>query len=251
MSGDNIGPAGGIALGMRHVLEDAADDDWILTLDDDDPPRTPEMIETLEQFADELATSRPAGRRRRAVRRPLRRVSRTLPHGRATPSWSARCRSSWVGGNQFPCYSVTAVRTVGVFDERFFINFEELDYGLRMHDHGFGIYAHGDVWRRERHRVGREHIDLAPDRHLGDPGWRRYYSLRNLVFLMRQRGHRLVALRVSLLNLAKPLYNVPRSPRLAWPHLRLNARAVADAYRGRMGRTVEPAPKAKADARRT
>ena len=44
---------------------------------------------------------------------------------------------------------------------------------------------------------------------------------------MRQRGHRLVALRVSLLNLAKPLYNLPRSPRLALEHLRLNARAVA------------------------
>ncbi len=148
-----------------------------------------------------------------------------------------------MGGNQFPCYSVHAVRAVGVFDERFFINFEELDYGLRMQDHGFGIYAHGDaVASRAPSRRARQHRPgtRPPPRR---PGWRRYYSLRNLVFLMRQRGHRLVALRVSLLNLAKPLYNFPRSPRLAWAHLRLNARAVADAYRGRMGRTVEPTPK--------
>ena len=151
--------------------------------------------------------------------------------------------SSWVGGNQFPCYSVHAVRTVGVFDERFFINFEELDYGLRMQDHGFAIYAHGELWHRERKHAGRHNTDLAPDRRLGEPGWRRYYSLRNLVFLLRQRGHGLVALRVAVLNLVKPVYNVPRSPRLAWAHLRLNARAVADAYRGRMGRTIEPTPK--------
>ena len=59
VSGDNIGPAGGIALGMRHVLEDAADDDWILTLDDDDPPRTAELIETLERFADDLRRTDP------------------------------------------------------------------------------------------------------------------------------------------------------------------------------------------------
>ena len=54
LSGDNIGPAGGIALGMERVVATAADDDWVITLDDDDPPRTPEMIEVLERFGDGL-----------------------------------------------------------------------------------------------------------------------------------------------------------------------------------------------------
>ena len=34
---ENLGPAGGVALGMEHVLEHAASEDWLLLLDDDDP----------------------------------------------------------------------------------------------------------------------------------------------------------------------------------------------------------------------
>ncbi len=244
-SGDNVGCAGGNAIGMRHVLQDATDEGWIITLDDDDPPRSPETIETLGGFAEDMRRADPlvggvglCGGRFDLSRGRFGTVSDAELVGPV--------RSSWVGGNQFPCYSVRAVRTVGVFDERFFINFEDLDYGLRMQDHGFAIYAHGDFWRGERERLGRLTRELVPARSLGDPGWRRYYSLRNLGYILRQRGRRRVALQVSGLGLAKPLYNFPRSPRLAWAHFRLNARAVADAYRGRMGRTVEPAPKPSA-----
>jgi rhamnopyranosyl-N-acetylglucosaminyl-diphospho-decaprenol beta-1,3/1,4-galactofuranosyltransferase len=241
-NGDNLGPAGGIAIGMRRLLEHATDEDWIITLDDDDPPRSPMTIETLGDFAEDMRRADP-----RVGGVGLCGGRFDLSRGRFRTVRDAELvgpvRSSWVGGNQFPCYSVPAVRVVGVFDERFFINFEELDYGLRMADHGFAIYAHGDVWRDERARLGRADTELAGARRLGDPDWRRYYSLRNLVFLLRQRGRRRVALQVSGVSLAKTLYNFPRSPRPAWAHLRLNARAVADAYRGRMGRTVEPVPK--------
>ena len=242
MSGDNIGPAGGIALGMCHVLDRATDDDWLLTLDDDDPPRTPDMIGELARFAVVLRDTDPTvggvglcggcfdGRRGRFV---------TV----ADSELDGPVRSSWIGGNQLPCYSVRAVRAVGVFDKRYFINFEELDYGLRMADHGYRIYAHGRLWRLERERAGRLNRKVAPDRRLADPSWRRYYSLRNLVFLLRQRRRPLVALRVAAESFAKPLVNLPRSPDLAWQHLRLNFRAVTDAYRGRMGRTVPPVAK--------
>jgi hypothetical protein len=64
-----------------------------------------------------------------------------------------------------------------------------------------------------------------------------------MIYLLRARRRRWSALRFALLNLVKPIYNLPRSPTLAWAHLRLNARAVTDAYRGRMGRTVAPQPK--------
>ncbi len=226
---------------MRRILEDADDDDWILTLDDDDPPRTPELLEELERFAEEMRIEDP------------RLGGVGMVGGRFDPNRGrfltvgddelvGPVRSSWVGGNQLPCYRASAVREVGVFDERLFINFEELDYGLRLEDKGYTLYAHGDLWRRERAHYGRTNPQLAPSRQLGDVSWRRYYSTRNLIFLMRHRRPS-VALRISLVNIAKPLYNLPRSPRLAWEHLRLNTRAVIDAYLGNMGRTLAPAPK--------
>jgi rhamnopyranosyl-N-acetylglucosaminyl-diphospho-decaprenol beta-1,3/1,4-galactofuranosyltransferase len=245
VSGDNVGPAGGIAIGMRRVLESAVDGDWLFTLDDDDPPRTSELVGELARFAEEMH------------RRDSRLGGVGLCGGRFDPDegrfvtvpdaeLAGPVRSAWIGGNQLPCYRVGAVRQVGVFDARLFINLEELDFGLRMQDQGFNIYAHGDLWRRERKHFGREGNELVPSRSLGEVSWRRYYSLRNLIFLMRPRRP-LVAARISLVNLVKPVVNLPRSPRLAWAHLRVNARAVHDAYRGRMGITVAPAPKTYTD----
>ncbi len=242
LSGENIGPAGGIALGMRRVLEFAADDDWILTLDDDDPPRTPEMLAELVHFGEELAATEPSlggvglcGGRFDEQR------------GRFLPISDAELRgavpSSWIGGNQLPCYRASAVRAVGVFDERYFINFEELDYGLRLLDRGFTIYAHGDLWRRERDHLRRNDPSLIPSRHVSHSTWRRYYSLRNLLFLLRVRGHRRAVWRLTAVHLLKPVPNLSRSPKTVLHHLHLNARAILDARRGRMGRTVAPAPK--------
>src|SRR4249920_2655609 len=37
-AGDNLGPAGGYALGMNRLLDEADDGDWIFLFDDDDPP---------------------------------------------------------------------------------------------------------------------------------------------------------------------------------------------------------------------
>ena len=46
-SSENLGPAGGIALGMQRLLERAAEGDWIVTLDVDDPPRDVTTFATL------------------------------------------------------------------------------------------------------------------------------------------------------------------------------------------------------------
>ncbi len=241
-TGDNIGPAGGIAIGMRHVLARAPDDDWLITLDDDDPPRTPELLAELERFGNELRSSDPrlglvgvVGGRFDEAR------------GRFSPipdeDLAGPVASSWIGGNNLPFYTVRAVRDVGVFDKRLFINMEELDYGLRLLDAGFTIYAHGDLWRREREHHGRIGIDRAPSRSLGEPSWRRYYSLRNLLLILHRRGRRRAALGVAGRSIAKPLVNLPREPRLAVRHLRINTRAIVDAYLGRVGRTVGPEAK--------
>jgi glycosyltransferase involved in cell wall biosynthesis len=241
-SGANLGPAGGIALGMRHVLVAASDDDWMVLLDDDDPPRTADMLGALEELGTRLRASDPkvgavgaAGTRFDAGRARVMRIG-DADLVEAVPS-------DCVGGNQLPFYSVHAVRAVGVFDERLFFGFDDLEYGLRLRAAGFGVYAHGRLWRDGREHYGRLGIETPPQRRLGEASWRRYYSLRNLLYILRRRGQRGAALRLAARGLAKPIYNLPRRPRLAVRHLRLNARAVADAYAGRMGRTVEPVPK--------
>jgi glycosyltransferase involved in cell wall biosynthesis len=238
---ENLGPAGGLALGMDALLATVSDDDWILTLDDDDPPTDPSLLATLFEFACVMrAEDRRTGsvglsgtrfddRRGRIVRVPDEEL-----HGAV--------RVDSIAGNQFPMYAAAAVREVGTLRPELFFGFEELELGLRMGDAGYALYAHGGLWHSGRCAGGRLGLRPAPSRALDVPTWRRYYSLRNLVFILRDRGRSAAALRVTAVTgFAKPAANLFRAPRLAWRHLVVNARACRDGWTGRMGRTVEPA----------
>jgi GT2 family glycosyltransferase len=241
-SGANLGPAGGIALGMRHVLSHAADHDWVVPLDDDNPPRRPDMLAELERFATRLREQDPTVG---AVGVCGARFEATQARGVRIPDdeLNGAVRTDWIGSGNFPLYSVCAVRAVGVFDERLFFGFDDLEYGLRLGAAGFGVYAHGGLWHDDRAFWGHLADGTRPSRMLDEATWRRYYSMRNLVYILRKRGHHVGAARLAARNLAKPVYNLPRSPVLAARHLALTSRAILDAYRGRMGRTVSPAAK--------
>jgi hypothetical protein len=241
-SGANLGPAGGIALGMRHVLSHAADHDWVLPLDDDNPPRRPDMLAELERFGIRLREEEPTVG---AVGVCGSRFEVTQARGVRIPDdeLTGAVRSDWIGSGNFPLYSVHAVRAVGVFDEELFFGFDDLEYGLRLGAAGFGIYVHGGLWHADRAFWGNLGDGPRQSSTLVEPTWRDYYSLRNLVYILRKRGHHRGAARVVARGLAKPVRDVPRSPVLAARHLALNSRAILDAYRERMGRTVSPAAK--------
>lgn len=125
--------------------------------------------------------------------------------------------------------------------EDLFFGFEELEFGLRLRSAGFTLYVPGPIWHARREAQGMLARRYTPSRTLGTVNWRRYYSLRNLVAILRSDRAYLTALRVTLVvGIAKPLANFVRSPGLSLRHLHLNLLAIRDAWLGHMGRTVEP-----------
>jgi len=239
---ENLGPAGGIALGVEHVLERAEPDDWVVVLDDDDPPTRDDAFEVLAAFGAEMRAANArigavglTGARfdRRAGR--MVRVPDDELHG-AVPV-------DYVAGNQFPFYSVNALREVGPPRAHLFFGFDDLELGLRLADAGYALHASGETWLRARAEAGRLGAVPGPSIRLEEPSWRRYYSLRNLIWILRDRGSLTGAARVTLVvGAAKPVANLARDPVRAFRHMCLNARAVRDGWFGRMGRRLEPAP---------
>ncbi len=150
-----------------------------------------------------------------------------------------------LAGNQVPFYLVGAVRSAGTFHAPLFFGLSEIEFGLRLSRAGYSFYAHGDIWRQRREELGRLGIDGSPSWRLAPVNWRRYYVLRNSVYMLRRFGRTDTALRVAAMNVGKPLVNLPLEPRLASRHLAINLRACRDGWVGRMGRQVEP----DADAR--
>jgi hypothetical protein len=146
-----------------------------------------------------------------------------------------------IGGDRLPCYSVRAVRAVGPFRADLFFGFEELEFGLRLRRAGWSLAADGPALRHDREQRRAVATPPVPRRSLDPVSWRRYYSLRNLIVILRDHGHASTAARVALVvGFGKPIANLVRQPRLALAHLRLNARACRDGWTGRLGRRVEP-----------
>jgi hypothetical protein len=236
----NLGPAGGIALGMEHVLRTAHDLDWVVTLDDDDPPRDREVLASLQAFASEMRVRDPRTGAVGLVGARLDRRTGALVRV-ADGELEGPVAVDYIGGNHFPFVLVRAIRDAGAFRPDLFFGFDDLEFGLRLRARGYRVYADGDRWRRHRGLGGRLGLDVRPSWTVGDSTWRRYYSLRNAIWILRTNGWRGAALRVSLVHgLGKPLANLMVSPGAARSHLAMNWAACRDGWTGRLGRTVEP-----------
>jgi glycosyltransferase involved in cell wall biosynthesis len=246
-TGENLGFAGGVAIGMARALELAEDPDWIVVLDDDDPPDRPIALLELERFASAML-----GRDRRTAAVGLTGGRFDWRRGRIQRVPDRELRGpvpvDYVAGGNLPFYLVRVVREVGPFWAPLFFGLSEIEYGLRLRRAGYSLYADGDVWLRGRASVGRLNTVARPGLRLPELRWRRYYTLRNTIYVLREHGHRAAAVRVSLIQgLGKPLANLVISPRPALRHLALNWRACRDGWTGRMGLVVQPDSRSRRD----
>lgn len=239
-SPENLGFCGGVRLGMQRALADAEDTDWIVVFDDDDPPPSDDIFEELERFGARMSSIDPrtgavglVGARFDWKKGGIARVTDSELSG-AVPV-------DFIGGNHFPFYVVGAIRDAGAFSDRIFFGLSEVEHGLRLREAGYSIYAHGDMWRTRREAMGRMGLETSQSLRLPALNWRRYYSLRNSIYILRAHDHTTTALKVTLTKgVLKPGVNLARHPRDAVRHLALNLRACRDGWTGRMGRTIEP-----------
>lgn len=231
---DNLGPAGAIHAGVAAVLAHAADDDWIVLFDDDDPPERRDCLEQLGVLLVELRSTEPS-------------CAGVGLWGATLSSWSGRVRAepsrvpapvTYVPGGSMPHYLVGAVRAVGAPEPDLFFGFDDLDFGLRLRDGGFSLFSSGLA---REHGVGHMVDGRRASARSAPPTWRRYYSLRNLIVVLRDHGELRGALVMSVVaGVVKPVLNLVRNPRVAAANLSMNARALLDGWRGRLGRTISP-----------
>jgi GT2 family glycosyltransferase len=238
---ENVGFPAGLAAGIALLMEDADDRDWVVVLDDDDPPDADDALDDLLRFADETHArdDRTAGVGLRGARfDPRRGLLLRVPTREIT---EAAVRVDYIAGNALPLYRVAALRDSGTFAGPLFFSHEELELGLRLQRSGYVLYCHGERWRARRVENARPDVLVEERWRLLLPTWRSYYSLRNTIHILRSNGRRGAAIRISISRgFLKPIANLPVAPRVASRALRLNGRAVADAWRGRLGRRVEP-----------
>lgn len=236
----NLGSAGGVAEGMERVLDFARDLDWIAVFDDDDPPHSGTVLRDLVRFGEMMleGDTRTAAVGLVGARYDWRRGSIVRV---ADEELDGPVAVDFIGMGHFPLYLAKPIRSVGPYSREIFFGHSEVEHGLRLRAAGYSIYADGLRWRERRADADRLGLKVRPMRGLSLPGWRRYYTLRNSIYILRSFGKTGTALRVTFVRgLAKPLVNLPIAPALAVRHLALNVKACWDGWTGRMGRRVEP-----------
>lgn len=244
-TGDNLGAAGGLAHGFRRLHDLGFE--WIHAVDDDDPPRTADTLERLGGLI-----GRHAGAGLGAVAATGSRWDwRRGEHVRVTDGELAAAGDvdvDVVAGGQHLVLSREVVDAVGTPDPEHFFGFDDALYCLRMRRAGFRVMLDGPLtleYRRLTGRLGYVRDRPWRPRDAYRDVWRRYYVTRNYIDgMLRTFDRPDLARREARKALLRSAAAWARGPRYGARFTRLQMRGVADGFRGRLGRRLEPVPKA-------
>ena len=129
---------------------------------------------------------------------------------------------------------MTVLNKVGGMREDFFIDYVDIEWGLRAKTHGF--YSFGVCGAKMSHDLGDEPIILLGKRYPLHSPLRHYYHFRNALWMYRQSWlpwqWRLVDAWRLLLKFG--FYSLFAKPR--FEHLRMMVKGIMDGFIGRMGR---------------
>lgn len=235
--GHNSGPSGGTHHGLKTLFEEG--EEWVLWVDDDDPPSAPDQIETILNIVHNYAEPSRIGMLGAAG--VLYNYSKCLIQRIPDHQLKGVLQVDMVAGNQFPVVHRRVYEAGLLPDPNLFFGFEDLEYGLRIKQKGFEILVQGEeVERLRKHfkKFGKEkERGLKKNiNHL----WREYYSARSIAYILRNNNSYLTAFRFSFRNILKMVagfkYGFPYGSRQALYLFH----GLLDGFRRKMGLTLLP-----------
>lgn len=201
--GYNSGPAGGAYWGLKILFERGFD--WVLWVDDDDPPRFNNLVEDLFQII--AANDNPSLGMVGAVGERFNRKRAKIVRLK-DDQLTGYLDVDTISGNMFPLVSKRVLER-GIFPTAdFFFGFEDLSFCLATKRSGFHILTSGDVHLNHRKEAGRLNLKKRTyNKRSHEALWREYYSIRSLIFIMLYQEKKLVgSCYVIVRNIVKSLF---------------------------------------------
>lgn len=205
-TGENLGPAGGYAIGFEAALGRGADKIWVV---DDDTVPEPTCLAKLLAATEGTGTVVPFQRK---------------------PGYDQGYPPSWNG----PLLDARAVRQVGLPRAELFFWAEDTEYFSRLRQAG--------IARIPLREAVVFHHNPEDRRRGSSRDWRLYYEVRNgMWYRLRAQPLTLHRVRRAALLAGRPLVSILFLEPGKLPSLRLWGKAVVDVARNRLGRRVDPA----------
>lgn len=183
----------GIAAALNHGLARAQSEtglEFCAIFDQDSAPSA-DMIDRLEAYHDRLSSRGPVAQigpyffeHNRGIFLPFIEFRFGLPRRKRDPG-----NGTWTTADYLissgALLSIAALKAIGNMDEALFIDYVDIEWGLRAQAAGFQSYGAFDV--RMEHRIGEDALEVAGIRLAVHKPIRRYYYYRNAILLCRRR----------------------------------------------------------------
>jgi GT2 family glycosyltransferase len=236
-TGINAGPAGGAYWGLKKLFEEGWE--WVLWVDDDDPPSAPNQMETILSIV--LDYSEPFKIGILGASGVLYDYSKCLIKRISDHQLKGILKVDMVAGNQFPIVHRRVYEAGLLPDPNLFFGFEDLEFGLRVKQKGFEILVQGEeVERLRKHfkKFGKEkERGLKKNiNHL----WREYYSVRTIAYILRNNNSYLTAFQFVFRNLLKMIAGFKYGFSYGFRQTIYLFRGILDGLRRKMGLIIVP-----------
>lgn len=201
--GYNAGPAGGAYCGLKLLFEKGYN--WVLWIDDDDPPKFLDVFEKLFQIVEDnespdLGMVGCVGERFDFQRAKIIRLK--------DQELTGYLDVDTISGNMFPLVSRRVFEKGILPSKDFFFGFEDLGFSLTIKRNGFRIMTSGELHFEHRELANR--LNLNKKQHhkrSSDSLWREYYSVRSITYILLHQEKKWNATLISVFrNLCKALF---------------------------------------------
>ncbi len=200
--GFNAGPAGGAYWGMKLLFE--KDYDWVLWVDDDDPPKFDDLFEqmfkiVLDNDNNTLGMVGAVGELFDKKNAKIIRLEDAQLKG--------YLNVDTISGNMFPLVSKRVLKHGLLPTADLFFGFEDLDFSLSLRRAGFNIITSGDIHFKHRELAGRLRMSKKLQiKRNKESLWREYYSVRSLAYILLYRQKTFVGFMIFIVrNLLKSI----------------------------------------------
>jgi GT2 family glycosyltransferase len=238
--GYNSGPAGGAYWGMKLLFEMGYE--WVLWVDDDDPPKFVDLLENLftivaDNDSEMLGMVGSVGERFDVERAKIIRFNDNELKGYLSVDT--------ISGNMFPLVNRRVFGKNILPNANLFFGFEDLDFGLSLKRSGFNIITSGELHFKHRALAGRLNLNKTfANRRYTESLWREYYSVRSLVYILIYKEKNLLGLiRTVFRNLLKCFFVFKYGFSYGLVSSAMILRGLFDGMSERMGMRILPVAK--------
>jgi GT2 family glycosyltransferase len=233
--GYNAGYAGGGKIGLEALAKEGYE--WIFWGDDNDPPHMRDTFEQLLQLADSYkGNCGQVG----VVGHRLNKFTGILK--RTTNEELKQCeyvKVDTIGGGMIKIISGKSILDGVVPEAKLFFGFEDLDFDLAQKAAGYDVVVHSGLFLALREKWNRMQVKRVITKKKDERVlWRDYYSIRNLLFIMRKNRHYAAFFSVLFVSFFKSVLSYKHGFRYGTLVMKNTCKAIRDYSLSRYYKTI-------------